>query len=261
MAAEGARLTELLAIMRRLRDPERGCPWDLEQDFASIAPYTVEEAHEVAEAIAAGDFDALPDELGDLLFQVVFHARMGEEAGRFDFDDVVEAIADKLVRRHPHVFGDEEVTDADHQSGRWEEHKRAERGERAATLDGIPASLPALARAQKIQKRAASVGFDWPHDGPVYDKIREEVDELAGAVESGDRDAVAEEFGDLLFSLVNLARHLGLDAEGALRHANAKFERRFRAVEARLQAEGRRPEDSDLAAMDALWDAVKRDER
>jgi len=249
---------ELLALMARLRDPEHGCPWDREQDFSTIAPYTLEEAYEVADAIAREEPQALRDELGDLLFQVVFHAQMAHERGWFDFQAVAAGIVEKMIRRHPHVFGEHTVADAGAQTEAWEAIKARERGE-AATLDGIPLALPALTRAAKLQRRAARVGFDWPTLAPVLGKLREELDELDAAMNAREAQArLAEELGDLLFSAVNLARHLEIDPEAALRAANAKFERRFRGVEARLAASGRRPADADLAELDALWEQVKR---
>jgi nucleoside triphosphate diphosphatase len=253
-------LARLVEVMRRLRDPETGCPWDIEQTFRTIAPYTIEEAYEVADAIERDALDELEGELGDLLLQVVYHAQMAEEAGRFALADVIRAIGDKMVRRHPHVFGAEsrDKTAAD-QIRDWEAAKAAERGARASVLDGVAAGLPALTRAVKLQNRAARVGFDWPDAGPVLDKIVEEAGELREAMDDPDR--AFEEFGDLLFVVANLARHLRIDPEAALRAANAKFERRFRGIEAALGAAGRRPEQSDLAEMDALWDAIKRAER
>ena len=258
-------LPRLLAIMARLRDPERGCPWDLEQSFDSIAPYTIEEAYEVADAIARREFGELRDELGDLLLQVVFHARMAEEAGVFDFADVVRAISDKMVRRHPHVFGAESRDKTAHQqSADWERIKAAERAGKpahASALDGVAAGLPALTRAVKLQDRAARVGFDWPDAGAVLAKVAEESAELVAARDAGDAAGVEEEYGDLMFVMANLARHLRVDPEAALRAANLKFTRRFRAIEAALAADGRTPADSDLAEMDGLWDAAKRSER
>lgn len=255
----GAGLERLLEIMRRLRDPETGCPWDVEQDFRSIAPYTIEEAHEVADTIERGAMDELAGELGDLLLQVVYHAQMAEEAGAFTFADVVRAISDKMIRRHPHVFGGESRDkSADDQIRDWEAAKARERGE-ASILDGIALSLPALTRAVKLQNRAARVGFDWPDVGPVLDKLREEAEEVVAA--RGEPDRVFEEFGDLLFVVANLARHLKVDPEAALRAANAKFVRRFGRIEAMLRAAGRRPDQSDLAEMDALWEAIKREEK
>ncbi len=252
----------LLEIMRRLRDPEGGCPWDLAQDFRSIAPYTIEEAYEVADAIARGDMADLADELGDLLFQVVYHAQMAREAGAFGFDDVVKAISDKMIRRHPHVFGeDREPRDAAGQTVAWEAQKAAERagraGAAASALDGVPVGLPGLTRAAKLQKRAARVGFDWADARAVQAKIVEEAAELARET---DPDRVEDEFGDLLFAVVNLGRHLGVDPDSAIRRTNAKFERRFRAVEAGLAARGRRPEEATLDEMEALWVAAKRAE-
>jgi ATP diphosphatase len=258
-------LPRLLEIMRRLRAPD-GCPWDQEQDFASIAPYTIEEAHEVADAIARRDMTDLRDELGDLLLQVVYHAQMAEEANIFAFDDVARGSADKMLRRHPHVFGDRPGgLTVDAQSVRWEETKAAERaakGEtRTSALDGVALGLPGLTRAIKLQARAARVGFDWPDAGLVVDKIAEEAAELVEARDDLSPDAVEEEFGDLMFVMANLGRHLGVDPEAALRRCNAKFERRFRDVERRLAADGKRPEDSDLAEMDALWNAAKAAEK
>ncbi len=262
-----AGIERLLEIMRRLRDPDSGCPWDIEQDFASIAPYTIEEAYEVADAIERQAWDELEGELGDLLLQSVYHAQMGDEAGLFDFDSVVRAICDKMVARHPHVFGDESRDkSAEQQTADWERIKAAERAASdtttpARTLDGVALGLPALLRAVKLQKRAARVGFDWPSTDQVEAKIAEELDELAEARRDGTAQQVFEEFGDLLFVIANLGRHLGIDPEQALRAANAKFTRRFNAVEDRLAALGKRPDQSDLAEMDALWDAVKRAEK
>lgn len=254
-------IDRLLAIMARLRGPH-GCPWDREQTFATIAPYTIEEAYEVADAIAREDMAALKDELGDLLLQVVFHAQMAAEAGQFDFEDVAAAIADKMVSRHPHVFGEARIESAAAQTLAWEERKAQERaakaGSGASALDGVALALPALTRAVKLQNRAARVGFDWPDAGPVYDKIAEELAELRAAP---DPAAAAEEYGDLLFAVANLARHLKIDPEAALRAANAKFERRFKAVEAKLRALGKAPEQSSLAEMDRLWDEAKAEER
>ncbi|TPE53029.1 nucleoside triphosphate pyrophosphohydrolase [Amaricoccus solimangrovi] len=252
----------LVAIMARLRHAELGCPWDLEQDFATIAPYTIEEAYEVAEAIAEDDMPALRDELGDLLFQSVYHARLAEERGAFDFADVVRAISDKMIRRHPHVFGAESREKSTEQQTRdWEKIKAAERADRPETrsaLDGVAAGLPALTRAVKLQNRAARVGFDWPDTGGVIDKIVEEAGELREARDAGEEAArLAEEYGDLLFVMANLGRHLGVDPEAALRAANAKFTRRFHAIEAALAAKGRSTAESDLAEMDALWSEAK----
>ncbi|MGY6536605.1 MAG: nucleoside triphosphate pyrophosphohydrolase [Pararhodobacter sp.] len=256
-------LPRLREIMRRLRAPVGGCAWDLEQDFDSIAPYAIEEAHEVADAIARRDWNGLQGELGDLLFQAVYHAQMAEEAGYFTLDDVIRDAADKMVARHPHVFGDAAERSAEAQTDAWEDQKARERAARAQTgvLDDVPLALPALMRALKLQKRAARVGFDWPDVAQVVDKIAEEARELAEARDSLPAEAVAEEMGDLLFVMANLARHLKVDPEVALRAANDKFARRFRAVEAALAAQGRRPEDSTLAEMDTLWDAAKAAER
>ncbi|MFN3353616.1 MAG: nucleoside triphosphate pyrophosphohydrolase, partial [Brevundimonas sp.] len=252
-------IDRLKAIMVRLRDPDGGCPWDVEQTFATIAPYTLEEAYEVADAIDRGDFDDLKSELGDLLFQVVFHARMAEEQGLFAFDDVATAIADKLERRHPHVFGDEAAkADGASQKLRWEDIKAAERASKAqnGVLDDVPVGLPALHRAAKLTKRAARVGFDWPSTDEVFAKLEEEIGELKAEIASGDRAKAAEEMGDLLFVVANLARKLGVEPEDALRSSNAKFVRRFHFIEAELAKQGRAPDQSDLAEMDALWDAA-----
>ena len=239
----------LIEIMSRLRDPDGGCPWDIEQDFRSIAPYTIEEAHEVADAIERGDLDDLKDELGDLLFQVVFHARMAEEEGAFAFGEVVEAVSDKLERRHPHVFGDAEIADSQAQTLNWENIKAAERSERGETDDsvlaGVSRGLPALRRAVKLQKRAARVGFDWPAAEPIFDKIEEEATELKAVMSADDADGIEEEIGDLLFAVTNLARKLDVDPGGALRRSNHKFERRFRAMERLADKRG-----LDLAAME-----------
>lgn len=254
----------LLAVMARLRDPERGCPWDIEQDFASIAPYTIEEAHEVADAIERADWAGLEGELGDLLLQVVYHAQIAAERGLFDFAAVTRGIADKMVARHPHVFGaaSREKTVAQ-QTADWEAAKAAERAARAAhgVLDDVALGLPALMRAVKLQKRAARVGFDWPHADDVLEKLAEELRELVEARDRLTEAEAFEEFGDMLFVVANLARHMNIDPEAALRAANAKFTRRFGAVEAALAAQGRRPEDSTLAEMDALWDAAKAAEK
>jgi MazG family protein len=250
----------LLRIMASLRDPAAGCPWDREQDFASIAPYTIEEAYEVADAISRGEMGELRDELGDLLFQVVFHARMAEEAGEFDFADVVEGIVEKMIRRHPHVFADDEVADAEAQTRAWEEHKAKERqakGQHHSLLDGVTLGLPALSRAQKLQKRAARAGFDWPEVDSVLAKIAEELDEVRAELASGDQLALQGEIGDLLFACVNLARHAGVDPETALRTSNEKFERRFRHIEQALRDAGKDIEQCPLEEMDALWDEAK----
>lgn len=257
-------LTRLRAIMAALRDRETGCPWDIEQDFASIAPYTIEEAYEVADAIDQQDWPALQGELGDLLLQVVYHAQMAEEAGHFTLDDITRAISDKMVARHPHVFGDDSRDkSAAQQVQDWEAVKAAERAARAqgGVLDDVALGLPALMRAVKLQKRAARVGFDWPQTDQVIDKIAEEARELREARDHLTQDEITEEFGDLLFVMANLARHLDIDPEAALRAANAKFTRRFRAIEAALAAQNRRPEDSTLDEMDALWDAAKAAEK
>ena len=261
----GHSLDRLLAIMARLRDPEDGCPWDRAQDFSTIAPYTIEEAYEVADAIARGDSLALKDELGDLLFQVVFHARMAEEKGLFSFDAVAAAIADKMVRRHPHVFGEAEIASVAAQNQAWEEHKAAERRDRAkqaglqeSVLDGVALALPALLRAAKIQSRAARIGFDWPDERGVFDKIAEEIAELRTELDhDAERTSLEDEMGDILFAAANLARKLEIDPEAALRRATAKFERRFRQVEV-LAAE--RATGTDLDALEALWQEVKRGE-
>jgi ATP diphosphatase len=268
-------ISRLIEIMARLRDPERGCPWDVKQDFASIAPYTIEEAYEVADAIERGDLDDLRDELGDLLLQVVFHARMAEEAGAFAFGDVVLAINEKLVRRHPHVFGDLNEADSDAVKRLWAtikaEEKRA-RAERRATqglpaetpagaLDGVPSALPALGRAVKLQERAARVGFDWPDAAQVLDKIEEEIGELRAELAGGDRARLKDEVGDLLFAVANLARHAGVDPETALAGTNGKFTRRFAHIEARLAEAGRGPHDASLDEMEALWQEAKAAER
>ena len=254
-------LERLRAIMARLRDPVTGCPWDVAQDFATIAPYTIEEAYEVADAIERQAWDELKGELGDLLFQSVFHARMAEEAGLFDLDDVATAIADKMIARHPHVFGDESnAKSADQQVADWESVKAAERAAKAkgGVLDDVALGLPALMRAEKLQKRAARVGFDWPDIAMVIDKIAEEARELAEARATLPQDKIAEEMGDLLFVMANLARHLKVDPEDALRRANTKFTRRFAFIEAELTKQSKRPDESDLAEMDALWDSAKR---
>ena len=259
-----AEIARLIGIMAALRDPQTGCPWDIEQDFASISPYTIEEAHEVADAIARQAWDEFPGELGDLLLQVVFHAQMAEEKGMFDFADVAAKISDKLIARHPHVFGDESRDkSAAQQIKDWEAIKATERAAKAekGVLDGVALGLPALSRALKLQNRAARVGFDWPGPEHVLEKIREESAELVEARDSADHAHLTEEFGDLLFVMANLARHLDIDPEEALRGANAKFTRRLQSIEAALHAQGRRPEESTLAEMDALWDAAKAQER
>lgn len=265
----------LLDIMARLRNPDGGCPWDLEQNFSTIAPYTIEEAYEVAEAIAKGDRAELKEELGDLLLQVVFHAQMAKEEGSFDFDDVVKSICDKMVRRHPHVFADAEIRDAQAQTANWEtikeQERRAkkpslenakvnkERGE-PRTLTDVPTALPALMRAQKLQSRAARVGFDWPEMRGVIDKIHEELAEVEEAIASGNAAHTSEELGDLLFAVTNLARFVDADAETCLRDANAKFIRRFEAVEDGIQARGKTMKEATLDEMEALWVAAKKAE-
>jgi len=252
-------IEKLLEIMAALRDPHTGCPWDLQQDFSSIAPYTIEEAYEVADAIVRDDMPGLRDELGDLLFQVVFHARMAEERGAFGFEDVAAAISDKLHRRHPHVFGDEAQRAAGPAAGSWERIKAEERKVSAdsSALAGVARALPALKRAHKLGRRAARVGFDWPDRSGARDKIHEELDELREAEGSHDPARVEEEFGDLLFAMVNLARHLGIDPEQALTAANAKFETRFREMERAIGASGRDFGEHDLAALEAEWQAAK----
>lgn len=268
-------LPDLLHLMARLRDPQHGCPWDLQQDFRSIVPHTLEEAYEVADAIERGDFEHLPGELGDLLFQVVYYSQLAREEGRFDFAQVVDAITRKLVRRHPHVFPDGDLygaldtprLDEAATKERWEEIKAEERAEKAAApeqlslLDDVPSTLPALSRAAKLQKRAAQVGFDWPEALPVLDKVREELDEVLEAMSENDAPAIEEELGDLLFVVVNLARHLKTDPETALRAANAKFERRFRFIEQALRDAGRPIENCGLEELDALWGEAKKAER
>lgn len=255
-------LERLLQVMARLRDPERGCPWDRAQDFTTIAPYTIEEAYEVADAIARSDRAALKDELGDLLFQVVFHARLAEEEGSFDFAAVAEAVASKLIRRHPHVFGDTRYASDAEQHAAWEQIKAAERGAKAGVFAGVPLALPALTRATKLQQRAARVGFDWSALVPVLAKLDEELGELRAALDAGEeRQRLSEELGDLLFACANLARHLQLDPEAVLRAANDKFMRRFQHIEATLREQDRRPEDADLAELDALWEDAKLRER
>ncbi len=260
-------MATLTAIMAKLRTPDEGCPWDLEQSFESIAPYTIEEAYEVDDAIRSGNREALADELGDLLFQAVFHARMAEEEGSFTFDDVVAAVCDKMIRRHPHVFAGGSIDDGDAQISAWEAQKAEERRAKAAAegrhpsvLDEVALGLPALMRAEKLQKRAARVGFDWNDAAAVQAKINEERAELAAAVASGDQEAIDEEFGDLLFAVANLGRHLKVDPEAALRSANAKFERRFRAVEAHFSDSDQPLDKASLEDMEAVWREVKRRE-
>lgn len=258
-------MERLLHVMARLRDPNGGCPWDLERTYETIAPYTIEEAYEVADAIARGDMDDLKEELGDLLFQVVFHSQMAAEDGAFAFDDVALVMVDKMIRRHPHVFGDASERDAQSQTVAWEAQKAAERaakgGGDTSVLSNIPLALPALTRSEKLMKRAARVGFDWPNLEGVFAKIDEELAETREAVAEGDQAHIAEEIGDLLATVVNLARTLSVDPEAALRAANTKFERRFRAVEQGLIAQGSSVEEADLDAMEALWLEAKRSER
>ncbi len=259
-------IARLIEIMAALRTPGSGCPWDLEQSFETIAPYTLEEAYEVADAIARGDLAHLKDELGDLLLQVVYHARMAQEEGAFDFGDVVEVITAKMIRRHPHVFADEQGHTAAALKGLWDRIKtaeRAERGEKApeGALAGVPVALPALTRALKLQNKAGAVGFDWNDPRAVLAKIREEADEIEAALDAGDHADAAKEVGDLLFAVVNLARHLAADPEGVLRATNLKFERRFASIERALAARGKRPQDATLDEMDALWNEAKAAEK
>jgi len=257
-------LPRLLEIMRRLRDPDTGCPWDIEQDFKTIAPYTIEEAYEVADAIERGDWPELEGELGDLLLQTVYHTAIGEERGLFSFDSVTKNIADKMVARHPHVFGDESRDkSADQQTADWEKIKAAERAgkDQKGALDGVAVGLPALLRAMKLQKRAARVGFDWPSTDQVLAKLQEEATELVEARDTMTKAEVQDEMGDLLFVMANLARHLDIDPEEALRGTNAKFTRRFEGVEAALKDTGKTPATSTLEEMDALWDQVKAAEK
>lgn len=255
-------ISALLDIMARLRDPAGGCPWDLQQDFHSIAPYTLEEAYEVVDAIEAGDRDALCDELGDLLFQVVFHARLASEAGWFDFPAVVEGIVSKMVRRHPHVFADAVVADAEAQTRAWEAHKHREKGVQDSLIDGVPLALPALTRACKLQQKAARAGFDWPDIGGVLAKVSEELDELRDELRSQDnRQALLDECGDLLFAVVNLLRHAGVDPEAALRAGNRKFERRFQRVEALCREAGEDAAGAGMETLERFWQMAKDDER
>ncbi|MGM0564072.1 MAG: nucleoside triphosphate pyrophosphohydrolase [Pseudomonadota bacterium] len=266
-----SRIQRLLDIMRQLRDPEHGCPWDIAQTFDSIAPFTIEEAYEVADAIARGDFEHLREELGDLLLQVVYHAQMAEEQSHFRFSDVVDDLSDKLVARHPHVFGQAEAKDTGAVKEIWESRKERERRDKRqiSVVDDVPLAFPALLRAHKLQKRVSRVGFDWSDIGPVFDKVREELGEVEAAwheVQENDageaeRAHLEEELGDLLFVVTNLARHCGFRAEEALRKGNDKFERRFRAVEAELVARGREIASADLTELDAAWEVVKRREK
>jgi ATP diphosphatase len=273
-------ISRLLEIMAALRTPKTGCPWDLEQNFATIAPYTIEEAYEVADAIARNDLDDLRDELGDLLLQVVFHARMAQEQGAFDFADVIQAITDKLIRRHPHVFGDardlspdavkdlwheikaqEKAAKAGRRAGGGQEHEGAHEGAREGTLADVPIALPALTRALKLQQKASKVGFDWNDPRAVLAKIREEADEIEAALDAGQKSDAGNEAGDLLFAVVNLARHLDADPEAVLRTTNQKFERRFAWIERAMAQRGTTPSKANLAEMDALWDAAKAAEK
>lgn len=257
-------IDRLLSVMERLRNPETGCPWDAQQTFATVLPYTLEEAYEVAEAIEANDMAALKDELGDLLFQVIFHSRMAEEQGAFAFEDVAAASANKMVRRHPHVFGDVSFENQDQQNAAWEAAKAAERAEKAdqprlGVLDGVSVALPAITRATKLQARAARVGFDWPKAEQILDKIAEETEEVREELKkNASLERIEDEIGDLFFACINLARKLSINPESALRRCNRKFERRFRFIENELEKGGRSVSDADLAEMEALWDAAKR---
>jgi tetrapyrrole methylase family protein/MazG family protein/ATP diphosphatase len=264
LPSDGKPIDRLLAIMARLRDPQDGCAWDLEQTFATIAPYTVEEAYEVADAIERGDLSDLKEELGDLLLQVVFHSRMAQEEGAFSFDDVADAISEKMIRRHPHVFGPEERRTSEEQTRAWEVIKaveRAKKGKAESLLDDVPKGLPALTRGVKLTARAARVGFDWPDVSFVLEKLREETAELEAEIASGDRAKMRDELGDMLFVLANLARKLDIEPEDALRSTNAKFARRFRFIEQALAERGKTPDQSDLAEMDTLWNAAKAAEK
>jgi nucleoside triphosphate diphosphatase len=260
-------MTRLVEIMAKLRDKDAGCAWDVAQTFSTIAPYTIEEAYEVADAIQRDDMDELKDELGDLLFQVVFHSQMAREVGAFEITDVVEAINSKMVRRHPHVFGQEDARTADQQVAAWEVIKAQERAgkgtaeEPSSALDGVALALPSLLRAEKLQKRAARVGFDWTEAAPIFEKLTEETDEVREAIETGDHDKIEDELGDLLFVAANLSRRLNVDPEQALRRANAKFERRFRAMEALALDDGNEFSTLDIDAQEALWQRVKKHER
>lgn len=267
-----SQIDSLLSIMKQLRDPESGCPWDQQQTFASIAPYTLEEAYEVIDAIQRHDWDELRDELGDLLFQVVFHAQMAAEAGKFDFEDVVTGIVDKMRRRHPHVFGDERIEDAQQQTQAWERHKEAERRQKQqgadgedsgvpGILDGVSVALPALTRAVKLQKRAARVGFDWSGMEPIFDKIIEELEEVKAEIaRNAEKELIAGEVGDLFFAVSNLARHLDIDPERATRLSNAKFESRFRGMEQLARQQDQSPHDLSLDELEALYHQIKRQE-
>ncbi len=260
-------MDKLLAIMSSLRNEHGGCPWDKEQTLESLVPHTLEEAYEVADAIDNGSHDELKCELGDLLFQIVFYARIAREQQWFDFSDVVNAISEKLVRRHPHVFADDNIESVEEQTAAWEEHKKKERSQQGLSkgalpgeLDGVINALPALTRSQKLQRRAARAGFDWDNVDPVYAKLSEEIEEVREAVEAGQQNQIEEEIGDLLFACVNLARHLGVDSENALRKGNRKFERRFREMEKRLSASGQEMNTLSVKELDRLWGAVKVDE-
>jgi nucleoside triphosphate diphosphatase len=263
--SEHSPIERLKSVMSALRAPATGCPWDIEQTFATIAPYTIEEAYEVADAIARGDMGSLKEELGDLLFQVIFHAQIAQEAGQFDFDGVATALSDKMIARHPHVFGDRVVETADQQTQNWETMKQAERAAKMkddpSILSDIPFALPALMRAEKLTKRAARVGFDWPSLEDVFDKLVEETNETREAVVEGDQNHISEEIGDMLFVVANLARKAKVDPEQALRDANTKFERRFRWIEEALAKQGRTPDQSSLEEMDGLWNRAKDFER
>ncbi|HED15216.1 MAG TPA: nucleoside triphosphate pyrophosphohydrolase [Gammaproteobacteria bacterium] len=260
------KMNNLLSVMAQLRHPENGCPWDLEQTYKSLVPHTLEEVHEVIECIEAGDVDSLKGELGDLLFQVVFYARLAEEQGDFSFNDVAETMADKLIRRHPHVFASDAVKDSDHQTEKWEAIKAAERQQQAdksgsenpGILAGVSRALPSLVRAQKLQRRAARVGFDWPDTKGVYEKIQEELGECQQAVEKKDKEHIEEELGDLLFSCVNLARHCDVDSETALRKASRKFESRFEYIESELRKKGEQVQGQTVEKLDGLWREAKR---
>ncbi len=266
-------ISRLIEIMAALRAPVTGCPWDIEQNFQTIAPYTIEEAYEVADAIARGDLDDLRQELGDLLLQVVYHAQMAKEAGEFDFGDVVEAVTTKMIRRHPHVFGDEEARGAGMAKGMWESIKAEEKAEKrearlargqdpedhgSGFLDGVPVAFPALTRALKLQEKAARVGFDWKEAAPILDKIEEEIGELREAMGNADQAAIQDEFGDVLFALVNFGRHLGIDSEAALSGTNEKFRTRFHHVERALEKSGRTLQEATLEEMEVLWQQAKR---
>lgn len=259
---KSASIDSLLRIMARLRAPQGGCPWDLRQDFQSIAPYTLEEAYEVVDAIEANDQDALREELGDLLFQVVFHSQLASEAGWFGFEDVVTSICDKMTRRHPHVFAGAVVADAEEQTREWEKHKQREKGESRSILDGVVTGLPALTRADKLQRKAASAGFDWPDSRGVFAKVSEELDEVREVMQGViDREALLDECGDLLFAVVNLVRHAGIDPESALRHGNRKFVRRFEKVEASCARSGVAMSATGLDILNRYWEQAKRTER